>query len=146
MLSELWSDLRFRLRALVRRADLDHELDAELEFHLARAAEEYERQGVPAPEARRRARLAFGSLEDTKERSRDMRGTALIESALQDARYAWRGLRARPAFAAGVALTLALGIGANATMFGIVDRLLFRPPPYLRGPGRVHRVYLVQTY
>src|SRR2546427_8740915 len=102
MLSELWSDLRFRLRALVRRADLDHELDAELEFHLTRAAEEYERQGVPAPEAQRRARLAFGSLEDTKERSRDMRGTALIESALQDARYAWRGLCARPAFAAGV--------------------------------------------
>lgn len=81
-----------------------------------------------------------------KEESRDARGTALIESVLQDARYALRGLRAKPAFAAGVALTLALGIGANATMFGVIDRLLFRPPPYLRDPDLVHRVYLVQTW
>ena len=146
MLSELWSDLRYRLRALLHHADLDRELDAELEFHLARAAEEFERQGVPAPEARRRARLAFGSLEDTKQRSRESRGTMLLESLLQDVRYALRGLIARPAFAAAVALTLALGIGANATMFGIVDRLLFRPPAYLRDPDRVHRVYLAQTY
>ncbi|HET9709165.1 MAG TPA: ADOP family duplicated permease [Gemmatimonadales bacterium] len=146
MLSELWSDLRYRLRAFVHRAELERELDAELEFHIAHAAEAYERQGLPAGEARRRARLAFGSVEDIKERSREARGTTFLESVLQDLRYAWRGLRARPAFAVGVALTLALGIGANATMFGIVDRLLFRPPPYLRDPGRVHRVYLSQTY
>ncbi len=146
MLSELWSDLRYRLRALLHRADLERALDAELEFHLTRAAEEFERLGVSAPEARRRARLAFGSLEDTKERSREMRGTVLFESLLQDVRYALRGLIARPAFATGVALTLALGIGANATMFGIVDRLLFRPPAYLRNPDRVHRVYLAQTF
>jgi hypothetical protein len=57
--------------------------------------------------------------------SREARGTAFIESAVQDARYALRGFAARPVFAIGVALTLALGIGANATMFGIVDRLLF---------------------
>src|SRR5206468_2094132 len=57
-------------------------------------------------------------------------------------RYAWRGLRAKPVFTLGIVLTLGLGIGANAAMFGIIDRLLFRTPPYLRDVGHVHRVYL----
>ena len=63
--------------------------------------------------------MAFGAVEDVKERSREARGTAFVESLVLDVRYAIRGLRARPAFAFGVALTLALGIGANAAMFGI---------------------------
>jgi predicted permease len=62
-----------------------------------------------------------------------------------DLRYALRGLRLKPAFAAGVVLTLGLGIGANAVMFGIVDRLLLRGPAYLPDPDAVHRVYFVQT-
>ena len=59
-----------------------------------------------------------------------------------DVRYAVRGLRRKPAFAAAVVLTLGLGIGANATMFSVVDRLLFRPPAYIHAPDRVHRVNL----
>jgi predicted permease len=57
-------------------------------------------------------------------------------------RYAIRGLRRKPGFAAAVVFTLGLGIGANATMFGIIDRLLFRPPAYMQTPDRVHRVNL----
>ncbi len=77
-----------------------------------------------------------------KEQSREAPGIRLLEWVLQDVRYAWRGLRARPAFSAGIALTLALGIGANTTMFGIVDRLMLRSPTYLVDADHVHRVYM----
>jgi predicted permease len=67
-------------------------------------------------------------------------------SVAQDIRYAMRGIRLKPGFATSVVLTLALGIGANAAMFGIVDRLLFRPPAYLAGPDRASRIYTAQAY
>jgi predicted permease len=70
----------------------------------------------------------------------------VLDSLRDDLRYAIRGLRTRPGFALAVVFTLALGIGANAAMFGIVDRLLFRPPPLLHDPATAHRVYLYQTF
>jgi predicted permease len=70
----------------------------------------------------------------------------MLDSFLQDLTYALRGLRAKPAFTTAIVLTLALGIGANAAMFALVDRLLFRPPPFLVNPDAVHRVYGFQTY
>ena len=69
-----------------------------------------------------------------------------FDALKQDLSYALRGLRARPGFTAAVVFTLALGIGANAAMFGIVDRLLFRPPPMLKDPETAHRVYLYRVF
>ena len=65
---------------------------------------------------------------------------------LQDLRYTVRGLKNSPGFTIAVIVTLALGIGANAAMFSIVDRLLFRAPAMLRNPSLVHNVYLADTY
>lgn len=70
----------------------------------------------------------------------------MIDSFWQDLAYAVRGLRAKPAFTTAVILTLALGIGANAAMFSLVDRLLFRPPALLKTPDRVHRIYAATTF
>ena len=65
----------------------------------------------------------------------------LFDHLREDIRHAFRGIRRSPAFAATVVITLGLGIGANVAMFGVVDRLMFRPYPYLKDPSTVHRVY-----
>ena len=140
-LHRLLPELRFRLRALFGRRDMERDLDAELRFHLERETEKLVAQGYRRDEAERRARLSFGGLERIKDDTRDARGVALLETFLQDLRYAARGLRSRRSFSAGVILTLGLGIGANAAMFGVVDRVLFRAPPTLREAGTVHRIY-----
>jgi putative ABC transport system permease protein len=142
MISELWSDLRYRLRALLQRQDLEHELDAELRFHLEHEAEKYERAGLSRDESMRRARLAFGGVDRIKDDARDARGVALLDVVSRDVRYTFRGLRLAPGFTIAVVVTLALGIGATAGIFSVVDRLMFRPPAMLRDPSSVSRVYI----
>jgi putative ABC transport system permease protein len=146
MLSDFLSDVRYRLRAIFRRADVERELDDELRFHIEHATEKQVRAGVSRDEAARRARLEFGGVENVKEETRDARGVRVLETVLRDLRYAARGLRTHPGFTLAVVATLALGIGANAAMFGVMDRLMFRPPAYLRDPGSVNRVYLGYSF
>ena len=110
MLSELWSDVRYRLRAVFRRGAVEHEMDDELRYHVDREADKYERLGLTRAEALRRARIAFGGVDRAKEESRDARGLVLLETTLQDLRYALRGLRAKPTFTVGIVLTLGLGM------------------------------------
>ena len=145
MLSEFWSEIRYRLRALLRRNAVERELDDELRFHLEREAEKSVAAGLPRDEAVRRARLTFGGVDRIKEDDRDARGVALLEHLAQDVRYALRGLRARPLFTAVVVATLGLGIGVNVAMFGILDRMLLRAPRYLTHPNEVRRVYVEHT-
>jgi len=129
VLGELLSDLRYRLRALLWRADLERDLDDELRFHVEHEAEKYMRAGLSPDEAGRRARLVFGGIEYAKEESRDARGTAWLDALMQDVRYAARSLRRHRAFSLTVVLTLALGIGANTAIFTLIDALLLRALP-----------------
>lgn len=145
MFERLLSELRHRWRALAHRGEVEAELDDELRFHLEREAAKLVKGGVPPHEAARRARVALGGVERIKDDARDVRGTVVLEQWLADLRHTVRALAARPVFTVGVAGTLALGIGANAAMFGIVDRLMFRTPDGLRAPERVHRVHLRWT-
>ena len=140
------SDLRFRLRAIFKRGAMEQELDEEVSEHIARETEKLVRQGMSRADAERKARIAFGGVNRIKDDTRDARGTVLLESIAQDMRYAWRGLRSKPGFTAAVLIALGLGIGANTAMFGVVDRLLFRPPNFLRAPDRVHRIVMQYSW
>jgi hypothetical protein len=136
------SEFFLRLRAWVRRDDLNRELAAELEAHIELLARDLEHGGRSAAEALASARRRVGNTTALRESSRDAWGFPPLDRLAQDLRYAMRGLVHSPGFAVTVILTLGLGIGANAAMFAVIDRLMFRPFPYMRDPGSVHRVYV----
>lgn len=139
-------ELLGRLQARRRRDALDNDLANDIELHVELIARDLEAEGMTHEEAMHAARRRFGNVTAIREKSRDAWGFPGLEAVLQDVRYAVRGLARSPGFTVTVILTLALGIGANAAMFGVVDRLMFRPFPYMRDPATVHRVYLYTAY
>jgi predicted permease len=128
--------LQLFLRALTRRSSVEAELDEEMRFHVEMAAQHHERRGLSAADARRRAAVAFGSVESHKEAMREGRGVRWLERIVFDLRFALRQLRATPAFTAAAVLTLALGIGGNVVVFGVVNGVLLRPLDYPQ-PDRI---------
>src|SRR5262245_33347913 len=118
------------------------EREEELSFHREKIRQDLIAQGMPAAGAETAARRAMGNTTRMREESRGVWLWPSLEAIGQDAKVTLRSLRASPAFTAGVLLTFALGVGANAAMFSLIDRLMIRPPPMLRDPASVHRVYV----
>ena len=118
-----------RLRALFGGTSDDRDLDNEIESHLQLHVDDNLRAGMTLDEARRRALVRLGGVESVKEAYRDRRSIPLLETTLQDARYAIRTLRKIGATLVGI-LVMALGIGANTAVFSVVHAVLLNPLPY----------------
>ena len=130
-----------RLLALVRRRQLERDLDDELAFHIAMREAEHREAGLTASDAAIAARRRFGNPARLKEQTRDAWLFSSFESWLQDVRFAIRSLRRSLGFASVAVLTLALAIGVTTAMFTLLDALILRPVPF-RAPDELSFIYM----
>lgn len=131
----MWTRLRLRFAALVRRTRFERELADELAFHVQSRADEWERRGLSPSAARRRARIELGSAERIKEEVRDVRLGRWLEVLRQDLHYGFRVLRAHPGITAIGVASLALGMAVCIYSFSRVHADYLAPLPGTRDPG-----------
>ena len=129
MWTRLWR-LASRLAAWLRTEDLDRDFQEELDAHLAMLTDDNIRRGLPADQARRAARLRLGGAASLQAQHREARGLPSLESILQDLRFAFRLFAKDRWFTAAAIAALALGIGANATGFTIINAVFLRGLPF----------------
>jgi putative ABC transport system permease protein len=125
-----YSGILGRLKVVGRRGAEERELAEEVRFHVEMETEENVRRGMAPADARRAAILAFGGAERMKDEVRDASGLGTLERLLCDLRFTRRMLVKSPGFAAAVIITLGLGIGSNAAIFGAVDGMVLNPFPF----------------
>ena len=136
----MFSNLRYRLRALFRRNSMEAELDAELRAHVEQQAEKYVQAGMSPEEAARRVRLEFGGIEQVKEEVRASWGVRLVSELGQDVRYGVRALRRDRKFTLFAIVSLGFAIGLNTAVFSFVDSVLLRPFPF-KDPSRLALIW-----
>jgi len=135
--------MRSLLGVLVARPDFEAGMKEELRFHIEQYAEDLMRSGVPRDEALRRARMELGGLNTVKGECRQARGVYLFDEFARELRYAARLLRKTPGFTMTALLTLAVCLGANLTIFAVIDAILIRPLPF---PDAGRLVTMYNTY
>jgi len=139
----MWHRVRSVWRAMRRRTDFESGLADELRFHVDAYVDDLVRAGVTPDEARRRARLEFGNVDNVRLDCREARGLRVFDELQQHVRYALRRMRKVPAFTATALGTLTLCLGANLTIFALVDAVLLRPLPF---PADDQLVSIFNTY